>query len=476
MSLRFSNGESDGRMNRKIRCRYNVMAVHTLRDFINIKGGYHNGIRDVYFVRALGASPDLPEQIAELDRMMQGVQHVQYIRLKQLPRLADQQTAAYYTAAYEAWCRDHQRIGLKTPCDNAQFAAFFSDAVQDGLELFRQSNPNATQTMQKNFAVKLWFWMDTLPELITGWSERMTVKILAEDVTKPQEYLFYYLLTGIGCDVALLNTQADIAQPCLCALSHVIHIGAFGAVQLPAYQKMTKQQAQPQQQLKSQPKQPTAGKTAESKQPAEKAQTVKKTAKKTAQKREKSAEKLAMLAASVVMIAVHDAEQEPKATGSGIMIGKSGYILTNYHVIRGGAIFAVRIENEEEIYVTDEVIKYNAQLDLAVIRIERKLKPIPLYDGRKQLVRGQKVIAIGSPLGLFNSVSDGIISGFRQVDGVDMIQFTAPISHGSSGGAVLNMYGELIGISTAGIDSGQNLNLAVGYEDIRAFAKGLYGR
>ena len=53
-----------------------------------------------------------------------------------------------------------------------------------------------------------------------------------------------------------------------------------------------------------------------------------------------------------------------------------------------------------------------------------------------------------------------------------MIQFTAPTSHGSSGGAVLNMYGELIGISTAGIDSGQNLNLAIGYENIKMFTNG----
>lgn len=53
-----------------------------------------------------------------------------------------------------------------------------------------------------------------------------------------------------------------------------------------------------------------------------------------------------------------------------------------------------------------------------------------------------------------------------------MIQFTAPISHGSSGGAVLNMYGEVIGISTAGIDSGQNINLAVGYESINMFIRG----
>ena len=120
----------------------------------------------------------------------------------------------------------------------------------------------------------------------------------------------------------------------------------------------------------------------------------------------------------------------------------------------------------------DEVIKYNTSLDLAVIRIRKILKPLSVYRGKKKLVRGQKVVAIGSPLGLFNSVSDGIISGFRTIQDNDMIQFTAPISPGSSGGAVLNMYGEVIGISTAGFDSGQNINLAVSYEDILVFANG----
>ena len=104
------------------------------------------------------------------------------------------------------------------------------------------------------------------------------------------------------------------------------------------------------------------------------------------------------------------------------------------------------------------------------------MNPLPVYDGRKKLVRGQRVVAIGSPLGLFNSVSDGIISGFRKIKDVDMIQFTAPISSGSSGGAVLNMYGEIIGISTAGVDSGQNINLAVDYSNIRLFAQGFFGQ
>lgn len=185
-------------------------------------------------------------------------------------------------------------------------------------------------------------------------------------------------------------------------------------------------------------------------------------------------EELALLASSIVMIAVYNRENAPIATGSGIMIGRNGYILTNYHVTRGGCFFAVRIEDDENIYKTQEIIKYNSVLDLAVIRIDRQLKPLPIYKGKK-LVRGQKVVAIGSPLGMFNSVSDGIISGFRKIDTVDMIQFTAPISHGSSGGAVLNMQGEVIGISTAGFDEGQNINLAVNYEDIRMFVIGFTG-
>lgn len=112
-------------------------------------------------------------------------------------------------------------------------------------------------------------------------------------------------------------------------------------------------------------------------------------------------------------------------------------------------------------------------LDLAIIRIQRQLTPLPVYNGSQKLARGQKVVAIGSPLGLFNTVSDGIISAFRSIDTVEMIQFTAPISHGSSGGALLNMYGEVIGISSGGFDDGQNINLAVGYQHINQFIRGM---
>ncbi|MDE6620553.1 MAG: serine protease [Lachnospiraceae bacterium] len=187
---------------------------------------------------------------------------------------------------------------------------------------------------------------------------------------------------------------------------------------------------------------------------------------------EMSYEQLAQLASSVVMIMIHDNSGQPFASGSGIMIGRKGYILTNNHVLSEGKFFTVRIENDDKCYKTEQVIKYNQLLDLAVIRIDRELAPLPIYKGPQKLVRGQKVVAIGSPRGLFNSVSDGIISGFRKLDDVDMIQFTAPISQGSSGGAVLNMYGEVIGISTLEMIDAQNLNMAVGYEFINLFTQG----
>ncbi len=196
-------------------------------------------------------------------------------------------------------------------------------------------------------------------------------------------------------------------------------------------------------------------------------------------RREKSFEELANLASSVVQIFVMNRHDNipsnnnlaVESMGSGVMIGRDGYIVTNHHVISDGRVYGVRIENDQQIYFTDQLVKYHRDFDLAVIKIDRKLEPIPVFNDPKGLVRGQKVVAIGSPHGLFNTVSDGIISGFRNVDGIDMIQFTAPVSPGSSGGALLNMYGELIGISRMIRNDAQNINLAVGYDMIINFCK-----
>ncbi len=185
--------------------------------------------------------------------------------------------------------------------------------------------------------------------------------------------------------------------------------------------------------------------------------------------RELSYEELAQLSTSIVMITVLDGQRRAFKGGSGVVIHEEGYILTNFHVVRDGCHFEVQFENEEQSYVTSRIVKYHPNYDLALIKVEKRCKPLPLYRG-EHLVRGQKVVAIGSPLGLFNTVSDGIISAFREIQDMSMIQFTAPISNGSSGGALLDMYGRLIGIITAGFDAGQNLNLAVKSEQIEYFA------
>ena len=172
---------------------------------------------------------------------------------------------------------------------------------------------------------------------------------------------------------------------------------------------------------------------------------------------------------SVFMLEVYDANRRMIATGSGFVIFQPSLLATNYHVIEEGA-YLVAVGDDMDQYVVDEVCAANKALDLAILRISgNAAAPLP-YDASDDLKRAQTVVAIGSPAGLKNTVSVGNISAFFQQGGRDWIQFTAPISHGSSGGAVLNMFGELIGISTAGIDSGQNINLAVGYEDIHFFA------
>ncbi|MDE6592564.1 MAG: trypsin-like peptidase domain-containing protein [Oscillospiraceae bacterium] len=191
-----------------------------------------------------------------------------------------------------------------------------------------------------------------------------------------------------------------------------------------------------------------------------------------ASRRELTFEELAQLAESVVMIETEDSLGHVTGSGSGVVIDSRGYILTNCHVACQSKAYRIRMENDDCIYRTDRLLKYHPDNDLAILRIDRPMKPLKIYDGQKELVRGQKVVAIGSPHGLFNSVSDGIIAGLRTISDVDMIQFTAPISGGSSGGALLNMYGEVIGICTATLRDSQNINIAVSYKQLIPFCQG----
>ncbi|MCX5668634.1 MAG: trypsin-like peptidase domain-containing protein [Candidatus Omnitrophica bacterium] len=148
--------------------------------------------------------------------------------------------------------------------------------------------------------------------------------------------------------------------------------------------------------------------------------------------------------------------------GSGFLISSDGIIVTNYHVIKGAEGLGVKFAQEKELITNVSVIKTDAVRDIALIKINTPVNVTPLLLGdSEQITVGERVVAIGNPQGLQNTVSDGLVSAVRDAGGVKQIQISVPISHGSSGGALINMRGQVIGITSSGIDQAQNLNFAI---------------
>ena len=151
-----------------------------------------------------------------------------------------------------------------------------------------------------------------------------------------------------------------------------------------------------------------------------------------------------------------------EATGSGFIIGSEGIVVTNYHVIDGATSGKV-ILNDATEYKIDYVLGYvkptdTSFNDLAILKINANNLPVCNLGDSSKVAVGDSVVAIGSPLGLPNVVSNGIIS---KVWSEGIIQITAPISHGNSGGPLFNMSGEVIGINTFKLTGGENLNFAL---------------
>lgn len=145
------------------------------------------------------------------------------------------------------------------------------------------------------------------------------------------------------------------------------------------------------------------------------------------------------------------------AQGSGFFVTASGYAVTNHHVIDGAYEGVVQMANGRQYRIV-EVITDNADEDYAIIKVAVQGRVPFLPIARNKAEVGEKVFAIGSPKGLTNTISEGIISQFRE----QYLQISVPIDHGSSGGALLNTHGQVVGITTAGRDdSNADLNFAV---------------
>ena len=179
-------------------------------------------------------------------------------------------------------------------------------------------------------------------------------------------------------------------------------------------------------------------------------------------------EAIAQASQSVVMLTCYDKDGEPYATGSGFAIFDDGVIVTNYHVIEQ-EVYRIKAQTESGgSFECPTVLAYDAEKDIAILKTDRETGLTLLPPGSsKDLQKGAKVVAIGSPLGLLNSVSTGVFSGYITDNAGSMLQFTAAISHGSSGGALFNDAGEVIGITFASLTEGQSLNLAVPIDDVK---------
>lgn len=170
-------------------------------------------------------------------------------------------------------------------------------------------------------------------------------------------------------------------------------------------------------------------------------------------------------AASVVSIEVQNgsAQEERRGGGTGFIIDTRGIVATNHHVI--GNATNVRVKLLDGTYATSvELLSDNAHDDLALLRIQVES---PLHSVRMgnsdEVVVGERAVVIGNPLGLEHTLSDGLVSARRRIEERNMIQMTAPVSPGNSGGPVFDSHGSVIGITTAvvAMGYGQNLNLAV---------------
>jgi S1-C subfamily serine protease len=165
---------------------------------------------------------------------------------------------------------------------------------------------------------------------------------------------------------------------------------------------------------------------------------------------------------SVVVVLAYD-KKENIYQGSGVVINNSGYIATNYHVCND----ADRIEIKhftQEVKSVDIVFKDESK-DILILKVKENLFTPIVIGTSIDLKTGQRVYAVGSPEGYENSISEGIISGFRNENNVGLIQMTTPITDGSSGGAVVNTQGELIGLSVSGQHDG-NIYFAIPVDDI----------
>jgi hypothetical protein len=175
----------------------------------------------------------------------------------------------------------------------------------------------------------------------------------------------------------------------------------------------------------------------------------------------KSASKIAKSALpSIVMVVMQNTKGQLTSLGSGFFLSEH-VLVTNYHVIKGASEGFIKRVGTEGVFKIDGVLGIDEAWDLALLMVS-SVEGVPIEIGDSSSVEtGDRVYAVGNPEGYEGTFSEGLISAVRTDDSGSLFQISAPISHGSSGGALLDSNGKAIGVTVAMIKDAQNLNFAI---------------
>ncbi len=163
---------------------------------------------------------------------------------------------------------------------------------------------------------------------------------------------------------------------------------------------------------------------------------------------------------SVVLLVMEDRHGQALSQGSGFLVAP-GVIATNLHVVEGAASGAAKFLGSEAVHEILGIVGLDERRDLVLLAFQDARRSSLCLGSASRMEVGERVYAVGNPMGLEGTFSEGIVSGVRHVGGDTVIQITAPISPGSSGGPVLNDQGQVIGVATATFEGGQNLNFVI---------------
>lgn len=163
---------------------------------------------------------------------------------------------------------------------------------------------------------------------------------------------------------------------------------------------------------------------------------------------------------SVVLIVMEDGNRQPLSQGSGFFVS-DGIIATNFHVIEGAESGYAKVIGKQEKLNIEGTVGIDHVRDLVLLSVGKSTNPALPFGDESTLAVGDEIYAVGNPQGLEGTFSRGIISGIRQVGQNSLLQLTAPISPGSSGGPILDKEGKVVGVAVATFTNGQNLNFAI---------------